>query len=217
MEHLVVTQISNHGYLAVFVLMVLESACIPIPSEAVMLFAGALASGATIAGVHTHLDVVAVALCGTAGNVAGSLIAYWVGRAGGRPLIERWGRYVLLSRRELDRSEVFFARRGPAAVLVGRVLPVIRTFISLPAGVAEMPVVPFTGLTALGSLPWTFALAFAGQALAGNWASVSSAFTPVSIAIAVLIVAAVAWWVLRRLRDRSHPRSTSASGGRGER
>lgn len=203
MEHLVVSQISKHGYLAVFLLMVLESACIPIPSEAVMLFGGALASGAVIAGVHAHLNVVAVALCGTAGNLVGSLIAYGVGRVGGRPLIERWGRYILLRQKELDRSERFFARRGPIAVLVARVLPVVRTFISLPAGVAEMPVVPFAALTALGSLPWTFALAFAGRALAGNWNSVSSSFTPVSIAIGVLIVAAIAWWVQRRLRERS--------------
>lgn len=203
MEHLVVSQISRHGYLAVFVLMVLESACIPIPSEAVMLFGGALASGAVSAGVHSHLNVVAVALCGTAGNLVGSLIAYAVGRVGGRPLIERWGRYILLRQKELDRSERFFARRGPIAVLVARVLPVVRTFISLPAGVSGMPVVPFAVLTALGSLPWTFALAFAGRALAGNWNSVSSAFTPVSIIIGVLIVAGIAWWVLRRLRERS--------------
>lgn len=203
MEHLVVTEISKHGYLAVFVLMVLESACIPIPSEAVMLFGGALTSGAVIAGVHSHLNVVAVALFGTVGNVAGSLIAYGVGRAGGRPLIERWGRYVLLRRRELDRSEAFFARRGAVAVLVGRVLPVVRTFISLPAGISDMPVGPFTVLTLLGSLAWTFALAYAGRALAGHWSGVSSAFTPVSVVVAVVIIAAIAWWVRRRIRERS--------------
>ena len=203
MEHLVVTQISAHGYLAVFVLMVLESACIPIPSEAVLLFGGALASGAVIAGVHTHLNVVVVALCGTAGNLVGSLIAYGVGRAGGRPAVERWGRYVLLRRKELDRSEAFFARRGPVTVLVARVLPVARTFISLPAGIAGMAVVPFAVLTVVGSLPWNFALAYAGRALAGNWSGVSAAFTPVSVAFAVVIVAAIAWWALRRIRERS--------------
>lgn len=202
MEHFVVTEITKHGYLAVFVLMVLESACIPIPSEAVMLFGGALASGAVIAGVHSHLNVVVVALCGTAGNLIGSLVAYGVGRAGGRPLIERWGRYILLRRKDLDRSEAFFQRRGPIAVLVGRVLPVVRTFISLPAGIAEMPAVPFAVLTLLGSLPWTFALAYAGRALAGHWNSVSSAFTPISAVVAALIIAAIAWWVWRRIRER---------------
>ncbi len=203
MEHLVISQLTRHGYLAVFFLMVLESACVPIPSEAVMLLGGALAAGITVAGVHSHLNVVAVALVGTAANVVGALIAYWVGRIGGRPLVERWGRYILLRHHDLDRAERFFARRGRLAVLVGRVLPVVRTFISLPAGIAEMPVVQFTVLTALGSLPWTFALAIAGYEVAGNWKSVSSAFTPVTIVIGILIVAAIGWWVVRRLRTRN--------------
>ncbi|MDA8290653.1 MAG: DedA family protein [Actinomycetota bacterium] len=206
MEHLVVTEISRHGYLAVLALMVLESACIPIPSEAVMLFGGALAGGVVLAGVHVHLNVVGVALAGTAGNLVGSWIAYAVGRVGGRPLVERYGRYVLLRRHDLDRAERFFARRGALAVLVARVLPVVRTFISLPAGVAEMRFGTFSVLTLVGSLPWTFALALAGDALASNWSSVSSAFTPVSIAFGVLIVAAIAFWAVRRL---------SATGRRG--
>lgn len=200
MEHLVVTQITRHGYLAVFVLMVLESACIPVPSEAVMLLGGALAAGITVAGADAHLNVVIVALLGTAGNIVGAFAAYGVGRAGGRPLVERWGRYVLLRRRDLDRAERFFTRHGRSAVLISRVLPVVRTFISLPAGVAEMPAVQFTVLTALGSLPWTFALAFAGYAVAGNWRAVSAAFTPVSIVFGIAIVAGIAWWAVRRLR-----------------
>ncbi len=202
-EHLVVTQISRHGYLAIFLLMVLESACVPIPSEAVMLFGGALAGGVVVAGVHVHLNVVGVALAGTAGNLVGSLIAYAVGLAGVRPLVERYGRYVLLRRHDLDRAEQFFARHGRAAVLLARVLPVVRTFISLPAGVAEMPVGTFSVLTLVGSLPWTFALALAGDALASNWSSVSSAFTPISIGIgAVLVLAIVAWFVNRLRRTR---------------
>lgn len=202
MEHLVVSQISRHGYLAVFVLMVLESACIPVPSEAVMLFGGALAGGAVVAGVHLHLNVIAVAVVGASGNLVGASIAYAIGRIGGRPLIERWGRYVLLRPRELDRAERFFARHGQSAVFVGRVLPVVRTFISLPAGIAETPVVAFGVMTLLGSLVWTFALALAGQALATNWSSVARAFTPISIAIGALILAAIAWAILRRLRSR---------------
>lgn len=202
MEHLVITQVGKYGYLGVFVLMVLESACIPVPSEAVMLFGGALAGGVVVAGVHLHLNVVLVALAGAAGNLVGSLVAYGVGRAGGRRLIDRWGRYVLLRPAEIDRAERFFARHGQPAVLVGRVMPVVRTFISLPAGVAEMPLWPFASLTLAGSLPWTFALAIAGDALAANWQGVSHAFTPVSVVIGVLIVAATAWWVARRLRHR---------------
>lgn len=199
MEHLITSQIGRHGYLAVFLLMVVESACIPIPSEAIMLFGGALAGGLVIAGVHLHLNVVVVALAGAAGNLVGSWLAYGVGRVGGRPLIERWGRYVLLRRSELDRAEAFFARRGDAAVLVGRILPVVRTFISLPAGVAEMPVVRFSVFTLVGSLPWTFGLALAGQALAAHWSGVSGAFTPVSVVIAAAAVLAIGVWYWRRL------------------
>ena len=109
---------------------------------------------------------------------------------------------MLLRPHELDRAERFFVRRGQVAVLVGRVLPVVRTFISLPAGVAEMPLVSFSALTLLGSLPWTFALAFAGDALAANWRSVSNVFTPVSIVVGVLIVAWIGWWIVSRLRRR---------------
>ena len=213
MEQLVVTEISRHGYLAIFGLMILESACIPVPSEAVMLFGGALAGGVVLAGVHVHFNVVAVALAGAAGNLIGSWISYGVGRLGGRPLIERFGRYVLLRRHDLDRAERFFARRGAPAVLVARILPVVRTFISLPAGVAEMRFGTFSALTLLGSLPWVFAFALAGDALAANWKGVSSAFTPVSVVFGVLIVAGIGLWAVRRLsapgRRRASPEASS--------
>lgn len=199
MEHLVVSQISRHGYVAIFALMVLESACIPVPSEAVMLFGGALAGGAVLAGVHAHFDVVAVALAGTAGNLVGSWISYAAGRVGGRPLVERFGRYVLLRHHDLERAERFFAQHGTSAVILARLLPVVRTFISLPAGIAEMPLGTFSALTVLGSLPWSFAFALAGEALAANWQGVSSAFTPVSIAFGALIVAGIGVWAVRRL------------------
>ena len=201
MEHLVVDQISQHGYLAIFVLMVLESACIPIPSEVIMLFGGALAGGLTLAGVHVQLNIIGVGLAGTAGNLVGVLLAYAVGRVGGRPLIERWGRYVLLRPHELDRAERFFDRRGKAAIFFGRMVPVVRTFISLPAGIAEVPVVPFAVLTGLGTLPWTFGLAIAGDSLASNWKSVSNAFTPISIVVGVVLLGLIAWWVTKRLRE----------------
>lgn len=202
MSHFVVTQISHHGYAAVFLLMLLESACIPIPSEAIMLFGGALAGGLTVAGVHVHLNVVLVALAGAAGNLVGAGIAYGVGRIGGRPLIERWGRYILLRSRDVDKAEAFFRRRGDLAVLVGRVLPVIRTFISLPAGIAEMPPARFAFFTLVGSLPWTFALALAGDAVASNWNHVEKYFTAVTVVIAIIVVAAIVWWALKRLRQR---------------
>lgn len=202
MTHFLTTFISKHGYSAVFVLMVLESACIPIPSEVIMLFGGALAGG-LLAASHPHVGLVGIGLAGAFGNVVGSLIAYAVGRAGGRPLAERYGHYVLLRKDHIDRAEAFFARRGDLAVLVGRVLPVVRTFISLPAGIAEMPLGRFALYTLLGCLPWTFALAAAGDALASNWDSVTSYFTVASVVIAVVIVAIAVRWLLKARAERT--------------
>jgi membrane protein DedA with SNARE-associated domain len=202
MTHLLTSAVVHHGYLAVFLLMVLESACIPIPSEVIMLFGGALAGG-LLASAHPHVSVFGIAAAGAAGNLLGAWISYGVGRAGGRPLLERYGRYIFVRTRHLDRAEEFFARRGDIAVLVGRVLPVVRTFVSLPAGVAEMPIVRFSVFTFLGSLPWTFALAAAGDALASNWNSVASAFSDVSIVIGVVAVALIATWLLRRRAERA--------------
>jgi membrane protein DedA with SNARE-associated domain len=198
MEHFIVSEISRHGYLAIFLLMTVESACIPIPSEVVMLFGGALTAGVAIAGVNAHLNVAAVAIIGAVGNLLGSAIAYLVGRTGGRALIERWGRFVLLRNKDLDKAEAFFSRRGDLAVLIGRILPVIRTFISLPAGIAEMPVLKFGLFTIIGSLPWTFALAYSGNALAGNWQSISKYSTPISLVFGAVIVLVIVWWYVRR-------------------
>lgn len=199
MTHSLTTLIAHHGYLAVFVLMVLESACIPVPSEVVMPFGGALAAG-LLAGGDAHVGLAGIGLAGALGNVVGALIAYGVGRSGGRALLERYGRYVLIRHEQLARADAFFARRGAAAVFVGRLLPVVRTFISLPAGVAEMRIAPFALLTLLGSLPWTYALAAAGYALVGSWDRLASAITVVSVVVAVLAVALVVRWVIRRRR-----------------
>ena len=198
-EHFVVTEVGTHGYIAVFVLMVVGSACIPVPSEAVMLFGGALAGGVSAAGTHVHLSLAGIVLAGLVGNLVGSVIAYAVGRVGGRPLLDRYGKYVLLRKHELDRAEAFFAKRGQWAVLLGRIVPLVRAFVSLPAGIAQMRVAPFTVLTVLGSLPWVFGLSIAGDLLAVHWKAVSDAFTPVSIGLAVVIVAWAAWWVTNRL------------------
>ena len=150
------------------------------------------------------LGLAEVVAPGAVANLIGSWIAYAVGRAGGRPLIERWGRYVLLRPQELDRSEAWFAEHGQAAVFVSRLLPVVRTFISLPAGVAEMPVGRFSIYTFAGSVPWTFALAGVGYAVGSRWNTVERYFRPVSIAFAVALVAAIVWWVVKRYRDRQH-------------
>jgi membrane protein DedA with SNARE-associated domain len=202
-ENLIRHAIENYGYLAVFVLMVLESACIPIPSEVTMLFGGAAANATFAASVGAdHLNFLLVGLLGTVGNLVGSWIAYGVGRAGGRPLIERWGRYIFLRTSELDRSEVWFAEHGQTAVFVSRLLPVIRTFISLPAGVAEMPLGRFSAYTVVGCLPWTFALAGVGYALGSRWTTVERYLRPVSLAIGILLVGAFVWWLVRRARTK---------------
>ena len=211
MEHLIVSEISRHGYLAIFIMMVLESACIPIPSEAIMLFGGALSAGVVIAGVSTHLNILAVALIGTVGNLIGSAIAYWVGRTGGRVVIERWGKYVLLKKKDLAKAESFFKKHGDVSVLISRVLPVIRTFISLPAGIAEMPIFKFGLFTLIGSLPWTFALAYSGYAVAGNWKSLTKYDTPISVIFGLIIIALILWWYIKRRQKLTIGKTTSSS------
>jgi membrane protein DedA with SNARE-associated domain len=202
----VTEEVAAYGYLAIFLLMVLESACVPIPSEVTMLFGGALAS-APFLGPEHQLDLVAVALVGTAGNVVGSWLAYGVGYAGGRPLIDRFGRYLLLRPHEIDRAHEWFDQRyGHEAVFIGRLLPVIRTFISLPAGVARMNVWKFTLYTVLGCLPWCFALTFVGYKLGESWDAVERVVRPVAWLIATGVTALVVWWVWSRVRSlRSSP------------
>jgi membrane protein DedA with SNARE-associated domain len=217
MEHLITDYILHYGYLAVFVLMVLESACIPVPSEVTMLFGGALANATFLASLGQqgeHLNFVVVALVGTVGNLVGSWIAWGVGYRGGRPLIERWGRYVFLRQHELDRAEVWFDRHGQAAVLGSRLLPVVRTFISLPAGVARMRFVRFSVYTFIGCLPWTFALTAVGYALGSQWEVVERYLRPVSYAVAALVVVAAAWWFGRRWsRQRGRPHGRHERSG----
>jgi len=204
-EQFITDTILRYGLLAIFVLMALESACIPIPSEITMLFGGALANASFVASLGAegqHLNFVAVGLAGTFGNLVGSWIAWGVGWRGGRPLIERWGRYVFLRKHELDRAEVWFDRHGEAAVFVSRLLPVIRTFISLPAGIAEMRFLRFSVYTFLGCLPWTFALAALGYLLGSQWHVVDKFLRPISIVIAVLVVVAAGWWLYRRWKEQ---------------
>jgi membrane protein DedA with SNARE-associated domain len=216
----IVETILHYGLLAVFVLMVLESACIPIPSEVTMLFAGALTNATFVASVTDNgkpLNFVAVGLTGAIGNLVGSWIAWGVGYAGGRPLIERWGRYILLRPHELDRAEVWFGRHGQTAVFVSRLLPVVRTFISLPAGVAEMPLLRFSLYTFLGCLPWTFALTAVGWAVGSQWLVVEHYLKPISYVIAAALVLWVAVWYARRLRAerrREAPAEEPASADR---
>jgi membrane protein DedA with SNARE-associated domain len=191
--------------------MVLESACIPIPSEVTMLFGGALVSAPILAS-DLRLSLWAVILAGVAGNLVGSWLAYGVGYAGGRPLVDRFGRFLLLRPSELDRAHRWFERHGPSTVLVGRVLPVVRTFISLPAGVGRMGFVRFTLYTILGCLPWCAALALLGYALGDRWDEVEKVIRPFAWAIGAVLAIGPAWWILRRVRAyRAETRSDRVS------
>jgi membrane protein DedA with SNARE-associated domain len=191
--------ITQYGYLAVFLLMMAESACIPIPSEVIMLFGGALAAGA-YPGAHPSLAGIVVA--GVLGNVAGSYIAWGVGRYAGQPAARRWGRRFGVRGHDIDRAVAWFDRHGSSAVLFGRVVPVVRTFISLPAGFAGMPAGRFGLFTTLGCIPWTAALGIAGYALGTNWQHIANDFHGPTYAIAGIVVVALAVAVVMYFRRR---------------
>jgi len=191
LQDFITTAIGDYGLLAIFVLMLLESACVPVPSEVTMLFGGAMTATA-FAGAGNELGFWAVVVAGTLGNLIGSWLAYWAGDRGGRPLIDRFGRYLLIRPHEVDRAHEWFERRGELTVFVSRLLPVVRTFISLPAGVAEMPWWRFTIYTVLGCLPWCLVLTWLGATLGDNWTAVEEILRPVAWLILVaLVIAAV--------------------------
>jgi membrane protein DedA with SNARE-associated domain len=208
--------IGSYGYLAVFILMLAESACIPVPSELTMLFAGALSAGA-VAGAH--LNLVLAITAGVAGNVAGSYLAWGIGVYGGRAAWHRWGRYILLRDDDIDRAERWFGRHGTKAVFFGRLLPVVRTFISLPAGLARMPAGRFGVYTLLGCIPWTAALAWTGYLVGANWGSVVTALHGPSYALAalcgLLVIFAIVMLLRRRRRERGEHGEPGTAGERG--
>jgi membrane protein DedA with SNARE-associated domain len=207
--------LEHWGYLAIFVLTVLESACIPIPSEVTLGLGGALSSAAFQSGSSTHLDLGLVIVVGIVGSVIGSLIAYVVGRTGGRRLVDRYGKYVLLTHADLDRVEAWFARRGEWMVLFGRVIPVVRTFISLPAGMAEMNPVRFVVLTTIGCAAWVSTLSVIGYEVGAQWQSVTKGFgyaSSVVVAVAVVGIAAFVWHRLRAVRREAGSAGSGRSG-----
>jgi membrane protein DedA with SNARE-associated domain len=161
---------------------------------------GAFASGAVLSGTHHPLNLALVIVFGALGSVVGSYIAYFVGRTGGRALVDRFGKYLLLTHKDLDRAEAWFARRGDSAVLFGRVVPVVRTFISFPAGVAEMRLVPFGIFTAIGVTVWVGVLSGIGYALGGSYHSMVRAFGDASYVIAGVAVVAIAAAIVHRIR-----------------
>jgi membrane protein DedA with SNARE-associated domain len=181
------------GLAGVFVLMLLESACIPIPSEATMLFAGFNVS-------RGEYSLIALTLVGSLANLAGSWLAYAVGYYGRVDIIEKHGHLLFIKRDHLRAADRWFARHGDATVFFTRMLPIIRTFISLPAGVARMPFWRFSVLTFLGCLPWVFMLAFIGQQVGANWTQWKDSLHYVDYGVVALVVAGIGYLVVRRLR-----------------
>lgn len=205
--------VRDAGLPAIFVLMVAESACIPIPSEATMLFAGFAVADPGSSAAHHHLSIVGVTVAGVAGNLVGSWIAWAVGRSGRLELLERHGRWLHIKPAQLARADRWFERFGAPAVFFGRLLPVIRTFISLPAGVGRMPFARFSALTIAGCMPWVLLLALVGEAVGSDWRSVKNELQYVDYAVVALVVGALLYAVMRRGRgagDRGQPAADSA-------
>ncbi len=198
----IIATISAIGYLGIVLLMAIESACIPLPSEIIMPFSGYLVSTG-------RFDLLLVATAGALGCNLGSTIAYAVGYYGGRPLVEKWGSYILVSRGDLDRVDHYFARFGSITVFVCRLLPVVRTFIALPAGIARMPQLKFQLYTFVGSWPWCLALAYVGERLGERWdkdPELRNLFHRFDAVIVVAFVVLVAWYVARHWKHRLRAR-----------
>jgi membrane protein DedA with SNARE-associated domain len=189
------------GLPAIFLLMAASSACIPIPSEVVMLFAGfAVADPGRSASSH-HMTMLGIVLAGVIGSMVGSWVAYAVGRGGRLELFERHGEKFHMGPAQVDRADRWFQRYGEPAVLFGRVIPVVRALVSLPAGIARMPLSRFTVFSLIGTVPWVVGLAYAGKALGSDWESVRKGFEYVDYAILALVIAGIGWWIARRRRQ----------------
>jgi membrane protein DedA with SNARE-associated domain len=203
--------VRDAGLPGIFVLMAISSACIPIPSEVVMLFAGFAVADPGQSASHHHLTMVGIVLAGLLGTMVGSWAAYAVGRGGRLELLERHGDKFHMGPAQIERAERWFERYGQPAVLFGRVIPVVRAFVSLPAGVAKMPLGRFTVLSLIGAVPWVLALALAGHALGGDWTSVRKGFEYVDYVVVALAILAVVYAVVRRRRrGRDEPAADAA-------
>ena len=189
------------GYVGVGLAMAIESAMVPLPSELVLPYAGFLISDPAQIEPLTHgpWNFWVVVVVATFGNTVGSVIGYSIGAWGGRPFLERWGKYLLIRPHELELADRFFQKYGPATAFFSRLMPIVRTFISFPAGVARMPLGKFILYSTLGALPWSILLAWAGVQLGGNWVQIRQMLQPYDLAIAVIAVLLVAlfiWWRL---------------------
>jgi membrane protein DedA with SNARE-associated domain len=191
----VINIISSLGYWGVGAMMAIESACIPLPSEIIMPFSGFLAA-------EGRFTLIGVTIVGSIGSVIGSILAYWVGLWGGRSFIEKYGKYILINKHDLEIADKFFNKYGGSAVFFSRMLPIVRTFISLPAGIARMSFWKLVIYTFFGSLPWCFMLAYLGKKLGDKWDILGVYFHKFDIVIAVLFFAGLAWFIKRHINIR---------------
>lgn len=190
--------ISLLGYWGVGAMMAIESACIPLPSEIIMPFSGYLVA-------KGEFTLLGVTLAGSIGSVAGSVLAYWVGAYGGRNFILKYGKYFLITKHDMDLADRFFIKYGSAAIFFSRMMPVVRTFISLPAGIAKMNFNKFVIYTFLGSIPWCFGLGYVGQKMGENWNTLGVYFHKFDLAIGLIILAGAVWFVWRHLKLINQP------------
>src|SRR6478752_6238464 len=204
------------GYLGVLIAMTIESAMIPLPSELILPYAGFLVSDPTQLEPLTRSpwDFWIVVVVATTGNTLGSLIAYAIGAYGGRPFHERYGKYLLIRQHEIELADSFFARHGAATVFIGRLLPIVRTFISFPAGVARMRISTFIIFSTAGAFLWSCMLVYAGTVLGANWEQIRHALQPFDLLIAVAVVVAVllfVWWRMGTPGRPGRPKGDAAS------
>jgi len=198
LANIIIKTIGFSGYSGVFVLMLLESCGIPIPSEIIMPFSGFLVA-------MGKMNFLLVAIIGAFGNLIGSLLAYWIGFKGGRPLIEKYGKYILISKHDLDLADRWFAKFGDLTVFFGRLLPIVRTYISFPAGISKMNLKKFSFYTFVGALPWCVLFTWLGIKMGNNWDLIREKLHNFELLIAVLIILAVGLYIYRHIKNhRTH-------------
>ena len=200
------------GLLGIVLAMAIESCCIPLPSELVMPLAGIMiVNGKLLHGTNSLVALLLVALAGAVGCLLGSIIAYIIGYTGGRPLLLKYGRYLLISQHDADKADQFFQRWGSETTFFSRLLPVVRTYISLPAGIAKMPFAKFCIYTVLGSFPWCLLLAYVGTIIGGNLATLSPIFHTFDVVILIVLVVLIALYIRRHIRNDRKARANLAS------
>jgi len=196
--HFIITVISSLGYAGVGVLMAIQTIAIPMPSEVIIPFAGSLVAAG-------RFSLLGIALVGSLGNTLGASIAYYIGYKGGRPLVEKYGRAVLISQHDLEMADRFFAKHGTKAAFFGMLLPVVRSFISFPAGISRVKFWKFAAYVFLGAFLWSVVLGYIGEKLGENWITLREKFKGFDVAVVALIALAAAWWIWRHLKSRNKP------------